>query len=163
MADGRGYRVIELDARLTANFTLREFSVGGKNYYVSSQPVPSSAQLFKMNVVMFLPEEDVFGDIVAGRNIAIGIAVGVFVLGVALAIVIVVLILKPLANVASKMADAARLDMDEDAAAEELSGISEIAVLQATSTVPVVMATSRDPVGSGFVASLAHPGGNVTR
>jgi putative tryptophan/tyrosine transport system substrate-binding protein len=31
-----------------------------------------------------------------------------------------------------------------------------------TSTIPVVMGFSTDPVGSGFVASLAHPGGNVT-
>jgi putative ABC transport system substrate-binding protein len=31
-----------------------------------------------------------------------------------------------------------------------------------TSTVPVVMGFDDDPVGSGFVASLAHPGGNIT-
>ena len=36
------------------------------------------------------------------------------------------------------------------------------AVKQATATVPVVMAASRDPVGSGFIASLARPGGNIT-
>jgi putative ABC transport system substrate-binding protein len=36
------------------------------------------------------------------------------------------------------------------------------AVQQATGTVPVVMAASRDPVGSRFVASLARPGGNIT-
>jgi putative tryptophan/tyrosine transport system substrate-binding protein len=36
------------------------------------------------------------------------------------------------------------------------------ALHQATSMVPIVMVNSRDPVGSGFVASLAHPGGNVT-
>lgn len=36
------------------------------------------------------------------------------------------------------------------------------AVQKATTTIPVVMATSRDPVGSGFVASLARPGGNIT-
>ncbi len=33
---------------------------------------------------------------------------------------------------------------------------------EATSTVPIVMAQDSDPVGSGFIASLARPGGNVT-
>jgi putative tryptophan/tyrosine transport system substrate-binding protein len=32
----------------------------------------------------------------------------------------------------------------------------------ATSTIPIVMAWNNDPVGSGFVASLARPGGNIT-
>ena len=33
---------------------------------------------------------------------------------------------------------------------------------RATSTIPIVMALVIDPVGSGLVDSLAHPGGNVT-
>jgi putative ABC transport system substrate-binding protein len=33
---------------------------------------------------------------------------------------------------------------------------------QATSTIPIVMATDPDPVANGFVASLARPGGNIT-
>jgi putative ABC transport system substrate-binding protein len=33
---------------------------------------------------------------------------------------------------------------------------------EATSTIPIVMASSNDPVGDGFVASLARPGGNIT-
>lgn len=37
-----------------------------------------------------------------------------------------------------------------------------IAVRKATSTIPIVMAAVGDPVGSGFVASLSRPGGNVT-
>jgi putative ABC transport system substrate-binding protein len=32
----------------------------------------------------------------------------------------------------------------------------------ATSTIPIVMAQDPDPVGTGFVASLARPGGNIT-
>ena len=33
---------------------------------------------------------------------------------------------------------------------------------RATSTIPIVMTSIADPVGSGIVPSLAHPGGNVT-
>ena len=36
------------------------------------------------------------------------------------------------------------------------------AARKATTTIPIVMLGAADPVASGFVASLAHPGGNVT-
>jgi putative ABC transport system substrate-binding protein len=36
------------------------------------------------------------------------------------------------------------------------------ALLQETRTIPIIFANVVDPVGSGFIASLARPGGNVT-
>jgi putative ABC transport system substrate-binding protein len=37
-----------------------------------------------------------------------------------------------------------------------------LALKKATSTIPIVMTTSSDPIGSGLIASFARPGGNVT-
>jgi len=37
-----------------------------------------------------------------------------------------------------------------------------IAAKDATRTIPIVMGSDADPVGSGIVASLARPGGNIT-
>ena len=42
------------------------------------------------------------------------------------------------------------------------SGTNLPALLQATRTVPIVFVRVADPVGAGFVASLARPGGNAT-
>src|SRR6266511_6262508 len=36
------------------------------------------------------------------------------------------------------------------------------AVKEVTARIPIVMALDNDPVGNGFVASLARPGGNIT-
>jgi putative ABC transport system substrate-binding protein len=40
--------------------------------------------------------------------------------------------------------------------------LAPLAAKRATSTVPIVMMSAGDPGGNGLVASLAHPGGNVT-
>jgi putative tryptophan/tyrosine transport system substrate-binding protein len=39
---------------------------------------------------------------------------------------------------------------------------ANLAARRATSTIPIVMANGADPAGFGLVASLSHPGGNVT-
>jgi putative tryptophan/tyrosine transport system substrate-binding protein len=41
-------------------------------------------------------------------------------------------------------------------------GSAVLPAMHATSTIPIVFAIAVDPVGSGMVASLARPGGNVT-
>ena len=55
-------------------------------------------------------------------------------------------------------AELARLDLDVIVGA----GPSLHALKQATSSIPVVMASSDDPVSAGLVQSLARPGGNFT-
>jgi putative ABC transport system substrate-binding protein len=42
------------------------------------------------------------------------------------------------------------------------SNLAIVALQKATQTIPIVMAIVGDPVGAGFVASLARPGGNIT-
>jgi putative ABC transport system substrate-binding protein len=41
-------------------------------------------------------------------------------------------------------------------------GLTIRAAREATATLPIVMAANPDPVRSGFVVSLARPGGNIT-
>jgi putative ABC transport system substrate-binding protein len=40
--------------------------------------------------------------------------------------------------------------------------VATLALQRATSSIPIVMATSTDPVGIGLIKSLAKPGGNIT-
>jgi putative ABC transport system substrate-binding protein len=57
------------------------------------------------------------------------------------------------------VADLVRLGVDVIVSGNSLT---TAAAMKATSTIPIVMTTSSDPVSAGFVASLARPGGNVT-
>jgi putative ABC transport system substrate-binding protein len=56
-------------------------------------------------------------------------------------------------------AELVRLKVDVIVAA---GGAPPYAAKQATSTIPIVFTNNGDPVGTGLVASLARPGGNVT-
>jgi putative ABC transport system substrate-binding protein len=40
--------------------------------------------------------------------------------------------------------------------------VGHTALMHATRTIPIVFVSVSDPIGSGFIASLARPGGNVT-
>jgi len=56
-------------------------------------------------------------------------------------------------------AEMVRLGMDVIVSGNHLS---TVAAMQATTTIPIVMTSSADPVRTGLVASFARPGGNVT-
>jgi ABC-type uncharacterized transport system substrate-binding protein len=64
-----------------------------------------------------------------------------------------------LARAAELAAELVRLDVDLIVAS---GAENHAAAKQATTTIPIVMVNATDPVGQGLVASLAHPGGNVT-
>jgi putative ABC transport system substrate-binding protein len=55
-------------------------------------------------------------------------------------------------------AEFARLKVDVIISA----GVGVTAAKQATSVILIVFASARDPIGTGLVASLARPGGNIT-
>jgi ABC-type uncharacterized transport system substrate-binding protein len=59
----------------------------------------------------------------------------------------------------SLAADLVRMKVDLIVSA---SGPAAVIVKEATTSIPIVLATSFYPVESGVIASLAHPGGNVT-
>jgi ABC transporter substrate binding protein len=56
-------------------------------------------------------------------------------------------------------AELVRLNVDVIVA---IGTLGPLAAKRATSTIPIVMTAAGDPLGSGLVASLARPGGNVT-
>jgi putative ABC transport system substrate-binding protein len=65
---------------------------------------------------------------------------------------------KPLRN-ADMIAELVRLKVDLIVA----EGTSpSLAAKKATTTIPIVMVSTTDPVGTGLIASFAHPAGNVT-
>ena len=62
-------------------------------------------------------------------------------------------------RIKAQVADLIRLEPDVIVA----NGTPVLAALrQATSSIPIVFAVVNDPVGQGFISSLAHPGGNIT-
>jgi putative ABC transport system substrate-binding protein len=62
-------------------------------------------------------------------------------------------------RLADLVADLVRLKVD--VIVTSTTPVAE-AALRATRTIPIVMAASADPIGTGLVASLARPGGNIT-
>ena len=58
------------------------------------------------------------------------------------------------------MTELVRLNVDVIVSAG--AAVTRSCAKEATRTIPIIMAQDTDPVGNGFVATLARPGGNIT-
>jgi putative ABC transport system substrate-binding protein len=65
-------------------------------------------------------------------------------------------------DAARAKAEAAALVNQKPDVIVAISTLSLVAVKNETTTIPIVFVVVGDPIGQGFVSSLAHPGGNIT-
>ena len=99
----------------TKTRTLLEQKIGGTNFFIVASPVTNRGVGFTLTIMFFMPEDDLFGDIVNGRNVSIGIACAILVSAVIIIFVLIFFLLRPLNAILSKMSDATQLKIgDED-------------------------------------------------
>eukprot|EP00672_Neobodo_designis_P028871 CAMPEP_0174834206 /NCGR_PEP_ID=MMETSP1114-20130205/4691_1 /TAXON_ID=312471 /ORGANISM="Neobodo designis, Strain CCAP 1951/1" /LENGTH=1290 /DNA_ID=CAMNT_0016068113 /DNA_START=235 /DNA_END=4107 /DNA_ORIENTATION=- len=109
---------------------LQEVS-GSGHMYASSARVPIRyAGSIRLQLIVTMPEEDVIGSVVAGRNLAIGVSVAVLVIVVCCSFALITLLLRPLPVIAERMARAAALE--DTGEAEDLSPLDEVRQLQSS-------------------------------
>jgi class 3 adenylate cyclase len=107
---------------------VKDIKVGGNTYFVVSVPVPNAYRFWGMTVILCMPESDIIGDIISGRNMAIGITAGVCVAAALFAFGLVYAMLQPLTDISQRMLDTARLRETEDQ--KSYSALAEIQDLQ---------------------------------
>ena len=107
----------------------RVLKLAGQRYYVAVVPIATpKASGMGWRFAMFLPEDEVTGGIVRGRNIAIFVCVGVVVVAAVVSLVTVALLLRPLDAIADHMYRAAMMqDLVEE---DTISSLFEIATIQ---------------------------------
>eukprot|EP00672_Neobodo_designis_P022128 CAMPEP_0174842496 /NCGR_PEP_ID=MMETSP1114-20130205/9947_1 /TAXON_ID=312471 /ORGANISM="Neobodo designis, Strain CCAP 1951/1" /LENGTH=831 /DNA_ID=CAMNT_0016076701 /DNA_START=43 /DNA_END=2538 /DNA_ORIENTATION=+ len=119
----------EDDAFLFSKAAVQVVDAGGERYFVASTAVPNSYRFWGVNVILCMPESDVIGNIVTGRNIAIGVTIAAIVLAAVLSFVIIHVLLQPLADISGRMLDTAKLH-DRDQQDIHESALAEIQDLQ---------------------------------
>ena len=112
------------------DITVGTLESGGANWYFSSTPITGSLRTAPMRLVLLLPETDVIGDIITGRNIALIVSGCTFVLAVGLAVVLITVLLSPLHIIAYRMRAAAAMEDDLDAGT--ISRLKEVAEIEAS-------------------------------
>ena len=97
---------------------------GGQQYFIAVVPIETSmATNMAWRFALFLPEDDIIGEVIKGRNVAIYICIGVVALAVIVSLVVITLLLRPLDAIADRMYRVAMMqdvgDSDEDGDMEE--------------------------------------------
>ncbi|WP_287278866.1 adenylate/guanylate cyclase domain-containing protein, partial [Ralstonia sp.] len=118
------------DFAFSAVNAVQLIEVGGDVYYAAVSPVKLPYPGIGVWLALVMPEADVIGDVVTGRNTAIGVTCGVFVLATAATFVAIALLLRPLSTIADRMMLAATLEDDGSDDGKELSSMAEVEDLQ---------------------------------
>jgi len=120
--------VAEDEAFLFAKDTVELLTIGSDVWYAAVARVPLRYPGMTVQLALLLPEADVIGDVVQGRNLAIGITCGVFVVVAVLSFVLISLLLHPLSDVSNRMILAAALE--DDTSERDVSAMAEVQSLQ---------------------------------
>jgi class 3 adenylate cyclase len=112
----------------TESLAVKIIDVGSDVYYAAGARIPLRFRGPKVQLLLTMPESDIVGDVVSGRNAAIGITCALVVVMSALIFALISALLAPLKTVADRMMAAASLDDDD--ADRTLSAMSEVADLQ---------------------------------
>lgn len=92
---------------------LEEASIDGTAYYIISTPVENTGVAFSLTIMFFLPEDDILGDIRAGRNLSIYIAAAIFVVSILACALLIFALLKPINVILNQMINASQLRLDD--------------------------------------------------
>jgi class 3 adenylate cyclase len=106
-----------------------QLTYNGESYFVAAARVKFSLPGMRLQLVLIMPENDVLGDVVKSRNIAIAGSVITLTVVCGVSFAFISWVLRPLTHVAKRMVRAAALEDDEEP--EAFSSMQEIRHLQA--------------------------------
>jgi class 3 adenylate cyclase len=119
---------VDLELAEADSLAVKMIDVDSDVYYAAATRISMIYRGPRVQLLLMMPESDIVGDVVSGRNAAIGITCGFVVLMSVLMFALISALLAPLQTVADRMMAAASLDDDDED--RTLSAMSEVADLQ---------------------------------
>jgi class 3 adenylate cyclase len=110
------------------DIVLQTVKVDSAAYFVGASKIANEQRAFPLSILVFIPYNDVLGDVIRSRNIAIAAVCCTFVVACAASFLLIHAVLSPLQRVAVHMRQTARLrDVSDD---DSLSRLREVHDLQ---------------------------------